>query len=415
LVFAHAIDPYMGSEPGAGWAVVQAISEIADCKVIVDDIYAPQLREWKESNPSAPIEFFPVANSRTLKTIRSNHRILHFINYQRWLECAEVAARKMVAESHYDLAFHATYSAYWMPTPATNLGIPSIVGPIGGAVRTPVSMLRYLGLRGLLDEALDYLSVIASAARPQTRGTWEQADHLFIQNEETLQRMPEACREKSSLLNHATFLSFPAESRNAHGRDVLFCAGLESRKGPRLALRGFAACQSDTRLIVAGDGPAKADAMIYARKLGIEDRVDFIGRVPRTEIVRLLRQSAVALYTGLREEGGLALAEAMAIGTPVVVLAHGGAKTVAEASIDADRVALVPVGSPGETAQGIGCELDRFLRASFSSTEPNLDRDGAVAKLHDAIRRVVQRNSKNACASSMVAAFDDESPAVIRS
>ena len=80
----------------------------------------------------------------------------------------------------------------------------------------------------------------------------------------------------------------------------------------------------------------------------------------------------------------------MAIGTPVVVLAHGGARTVAEASIDADRVALVPAGSPGRTAQKIGSELDRFLRTSFSTTGPNLDRAGAVAKLHDVIRCVAQ-------------------------
>ena len=392
MVFAYAIDPDQGSEPGAGWSVVQAISELADCDVIADDRHAPQLRQWKMSNPGAPMDFFPVANSRPISTARSNHRILQFINYQRWLDCAEATARKMVTESHYDLAFHVTYSAYWIPTPATDLGIPSIVGPLGGAVRTPASMLRYLGLRGLFDEALDFLSVIASAARPQTRGTWNQADHLFVQNEETLKRLPEACRKKASLLNHATFLSFPTEPVNAHGRDVLFCAGLDSRKGPRLALRGFAACQSDARLIVAGDGPGKADAMIYAKKLGIEDRVDFIGKVPRTEIVQLLRRSAVALYTGLREEGGLALAEAMAIGTPVVVLAHGGARTVAEASIDADRVALVPAGSPGKTAQKIGRELDRLMSASLSSG-PNLDRAGAVTTLHDVIRSVLQRNA----------------------
>ena len=249
LVFAHAIDPDRGSEPGAGWAVVQAISELADCTVLVDDIYAPRLRQWKESNPSASIEFVSVANSRKLRALHSDHRILHFVNYQRWLKCAEATAREMVAESHYDLAFHVTYSAYWMPTPATDLGIPSIVGPIGGAVRTPVSMLRYLGLGGLFDEALDYLSVIASAARPRTRAFWKQADHLLIQNEETLERLPAACRQKASLLNHATFLSFPSEPINARGRDVLFCAGLESRKGPRLALRGFCSlpigCTSD--------------------------------------------------------------------------------------------------------------------------------------------------------------------------
>lgn len=47
------------------------------------------------------------------------------------------------------------------------------------------------------------------------------------------------------------------------------------------------------------------------------------------ELVRLVASASAALFHGLREEGGLARAEAMSMGTPVVVLSHGGPRDIA--------------------------------------------------------------------------------------
>ena len=74
----------------------------------------------------------------------------------------------------------------------------------------------------------------------------------------------------------------------------------------------------------------------------------------------------------MREEGGLALAEAMLSGAPVIVLAHGGARTIAERALDPSRVTLIEPAGVDDPLGGSGPLLDdeatrRELDAVFRS------------------------------------------------
>jgi glycosyltransferase involved in cell wall biosynthesis len=68
----------------------------------------------------------------------------------------------------------------------------------------------------------------------------------------------------------------------------------------------------DLNLVIAGDGP-------------LRDRVpDALGAVPHAEVERLLERASVVVAPSEREGFGLAAAEAMAFGRPVVAAAGGG-------------------------------------------------------------------------------------------
>jgi glycosyltransferase involved in cell wall biosynthesis len=56
-----------------------------------------------------------------------------------------------------------------------------------------------------------------------------------------------------------------------------------------------------------------------ARRLGIEDSVQFRGRVSSTEKHRLMAQASALLMTSVREGWGLVVTEANACGTPAIV------------------------------------------------------------------------------------------------
>jgi glycosyltransferase involved in cell wall biosynthesis len=94
------------------------------------------------------------------------------------------------------------------------------------------------------------------------------------------------------------------------------------------------------------------------------------------------------VFTGLREEGGLALAEAMLIGTPVIVLAHGGARTIASSTTDPDRVVLVAPDDPRTTAIQIGRAMTRFSHALSQRHDPMLDGAAAAQVLRTAVEGV---------------------------
>jgi len=73
----------------------------------------------------------------------------------------------------------------------------------------------------------------------------------------------------------------------------------------------------DVRAAIVGDGPLRDDLMRQACELGVEQNVDFLGRLDRTE--EILRRSRVFVLTSRSEGLSIALAEGMACGLPAVV------------------------------------------------------------------------------------------------
>ena len=160
---------------------------------------------------------------------------------------------------------------------------------------------------------------------------------------------------------------------------MLFLSSFEPRKGVRFALRGLAEADPKVRMVIVGDGPERGAVESLVEELDLEDRVDLRGWLPYPEAMDLLDRAGAVVFAGVREEGGTALAEAMQRGAPVIVFANGGAKTVAEAAIDPDRVRLVAPGSKEAIARGFGEAMTHFYSAGRLDNTPNLDTAGAHA------------------------------------
>jgi len=79
------------------------------------------------------------------------------------------------------------------------------------------------------------------------------------------------------------------------------------------------------RLWLVGDGPFRAECMTYARRLGIGDRVRFVGFVPPHEVERYYSAADLFVFPSVTETQGLVIQEAMAHGLPCVAIAGGGA------------------------------------------------------------------------------------------
>jgi glycosyltransferase involved in cell wall biosynthesis len=207
----------------------------------------------------------------------------------------------------------------------------------------------------------------------------------LVQNEATLRRLPKKIRDHTQVLNHALLAEAPHIERCPRGADILFLGALEPRKGARLALRALTHAAETVRLVIVGDGPERRHLETLAKRYGLSHRVEFKGRVPHAEVFRYLATCAAAVFVGLREEGGIALAEAMLLGAPVIVLGNGGARTVAEATTDPDRVALVMPGKGTETSRRLGEAMTLF---STTAVEGGSHLDGDAA--HHSFRAALQ-------------------------
>jgi len=117
------------------------------------------------------------------------------------------------------------------------------------------------------------------------------------------------------------------------------------------------------RVVLAGDGPLRAQLERLAKDLGVSDHVTFLGY--REDIPDLLAACDLVALPSLREGLSIALLEAMAAGKPVVATSIGSNVTVAS---QAEMALLVPPCDPQALAEAIlRCGQDPALRTRLGN------------------------------------------------
>ncbi len=156
---------------------------------------------------------------------------------------------------------------------------------------------------------------------------------------------------------HVKYLGVPIPDappvRDADGEIVIFYLGrLVDCKGPELVIEAFdLACQRglDGRLVIAGNGPMQGECERARERSAVKDRIELLGAVD-TETANRLRRSA-DIFTAHNRLGpvsrqeeafGVAVAEAMADGLPIVSGANGSLPELVDDGVEGILV------SPGD-------------------------------------------------------------------
>lgn len=154
-------------------------------------------------------------------------------------------------------------------------------------------------------------------------------------------------------------------------RRVVAVMRLVGRKAPDTLLRAMVRVRAELdggapRLDVYGGGPARASLERHAADLGIGDLVTFHGARSQREIADALALADVFVLPGRREAFGIAAAEALAAGVPVVAMAGSGAADLFE---DGTAGLFVPdaVGLGHAIARIVG---DDALRMRMAANAP---------------------------------------------
>ena len=113
-------------------------------------------------------------------------------------------------------------------------------------------------------------------------------------------------------------------------RVVVFTGRLVPHKGVDVLLRALRELPADVHLVVVGSGPRLVDLLGISRRIGVADRVHFCASVTDDELPSYFALADVFAFPSQnRLEGfGLAVAEAMACGLPVVTSDMPGVREV---------------------------------------------------------------------------------------
>lgn len=197
-----------------------------------------------------------------------------------------------------------------------------------------------LRCRGPASEAVAYGAGLALSQRRLA----VRADRFVLPSRfahDRLRELGAPLGDRVSIVPHVV-RDLAEDSRAADGRYALLASRLAPEKGAEVAVEACA--RAGVPLVVCGDGPDAAAVRERAR-----GAARFLGNVPAGELATLRRDAALAIVPSRGAETfGLAAAEAMAAGVPVVASRAGAlAELVAESG-------LVPPGDAAALAEAIG-------------------------------------------------------------
>jgi glycosyltransferase involved in cell wall biosynthesis len=108
------------------------------------------------------------------------------------------------------------------------------------------------------------------------------------------------------------------------GDYALFAGRLEPLKRCELLVEAFRHVEPGARLLVAGRGPQLENLERQAERLGLSDRVRFLGFVPENELLDLYAGAFGVVYAPVDEDYGYVTVEAFLSGKPVITCSDSG-------------------------------------------------------------------------------------------
>jgi glycosyltransferase involved in cell wall biosynthesis len=265
---------------------------------------------------------------------------------------------------------------------------------------------------------IPYLVAEASVANKRAGGSWELGhwatlwalDHaaaVISFNPDDVECLPDPDRVRpiKPFLDAAPFRAAAAQRREAraataaaHGLDPArpwLLAVAMMRPGDKLAsyrLLGAALARLDGldwQLLVAGDGPARAEVEAAFDALA-PGRVRFLGEVAPHDLPALAAACDLMVWPALNEAYGMALLEAQAAGLPVVAGHSGGVAAVVR---DGETGRLTAPGDAHAFAEAVRGLLEApgtrraMAKAAVAAVAAEHDLSAAAGRLDAVLRR----------------------------
>jgi glycosyltransferase involved in cell wall biosynthesis len=329
-ISAYACDPTAGSEPGIGWNLVRevarrhrvwAITRRKNERAIVAELQRAPL-------PKLQMIYFDLPPS--LRVWKKGQLGID-VYYRLWQRLTRRLIDDLRRDVHLDLTQHVTFGRYWAPTSLAYVSTPFVWGPVGGGETAPAAFRRDFDRRGRTYEFVRDCARRCSESAPSVRRAARHTALGLAVTEETRARLFAIGTKRVELFSAMGFDrgAYDAFCRMppSDGAALRFISmgRLLHWKGFHLGLKAFAqAAIPQSEYWIVGDGPERANLSDLVRRLGLLERVRFMGVQPRAHVLEMLAACDMLVHPSLHDSGGWVCLEAMAAGKPVLCLDLGG-------------------------------------------------------------------------------------------
>jgi glycosyltransferase involved in cell wall biosynthesis len=382
LLSAYACEPGKGSEPAIGWNWALEISRLGhECLVITrENNVDPVLMGAKVHCPSLRVVGYDLP--KWARFWKKGPRGMG-LYYRMWQWGARRRAAELLKEEQFDVVHHVTFGVFRQPSFMGTLGIPFIIG-VGAGEVMPKQFFFALPFKAQLNEIARDIGVALGRVDPWVRGSLGSAMLILCRTKRTLAILPASVQGRAVVLEDVGTLR---EQIGQNGDTVssepqfLFAGRLVAHKGLHLAMEALAILREEVpnaTMTVAGSGTDEVWLRRRAKELGLEQAVNWAGKLTHAEMLSLYASHVAFVFPSLHDAGPLVIPEAYARGLPVICLDIGG-----PAQLLPDGCGF-KVGVEGRSSHEVVIELAEAMRTL--ATNPGLRRqmsDSCIQAAHE--------------------------------
>jgi hypothetical protein len=392
LLIAPNIDGTDVGEAFVAYKWAEALAELVDLTVLsfhragrtplADQLPKAQVVTWDEPP-------FLVKRERLNAMLKPGWPLFSR-HVRKWMKSAAARGEKF-GVAHQLMPQAARYA-----TPLRHSPVPYVIGPLGGALNTPPAFAHETGGAPLFTK-LRKLDAFRLSHDPFLRASYAKAALVLGVAPYMADVLGDiALRRFEPVLELGIeALADPVERQMGVETLKLLHVGRGVRtKGLRDVVRALAQLKDrpGITLTSAGAGEELDASKAEAEKLGVSERVTFLGRIPREEVENLYRTHDVFAFPSFREPAGGVLYEAMRWGLPIVTARRGGPEWIVDDNCGMRMDISTPEALTADLAKAFVRLADNpDLRARLGAgAREKVEREGLWPRKAEALVRLYQ-------------------------
>ena len=330
---AYACEPHKGSEPEVGWQMANEIAKVMpDDNIYVITKYNNQDLIEKENYPSN-VKFFYYDPPKWLTFWKKGGRGVRTY-YYIWMFTAALFMKKQNIK--FDIVHHVTFVNDWLPSFYHLLKTKQnkfVWGPIGSHEGIQAKFLDG-NKRKLIEKIRMFLQFFYRTIDPSFHTCKSKADCIVgitqnVRSKLNLDTKKMFIAEPAIAMNKSILNDIKKPKKNHENFIILSVGRLLYIKNFKLTILSFSYFLKNNphvdnaKLKIIGKGSDRKSLENFTKELGIENKVEFIGEIPRKEVQENFYNANLFLFPTL-ESAGFVTLEAMSNYLPVVAMKYGG-------------------------------------------------------------------------------------------
>ncbi|MGB6295060.1 MAG: glycosyltransferase family 4 protein [Rivularia sp. (in: cyanobacteria)] len=401
LLVAENVSRRMGGESGKNIYYFHLFQERGvDLQIVCHERVRDELRQ-EFPNDEDFNKFHLIKDNWLQKLIWRISKFFHyriedliFLQMVHWI--TQIQAKKLVKE----LVKNEDVDIVFQPSPITpkglnfmyDLGVPVVLGPLAGGVDFPPAF-RYMDSK--FATASVTLGRLFSHILHKIVPGKLKAETLIVANSLTRKSLPVGCKGKIyQVIECGVDLDIwqPREIQEVNPSKPIrfvYLGRFVDWKGIQFLVDAFKEVAERTNAVLelVGDGELRQDLENKVADLGLENNVNFHGWMKREQASKFLCECDVFVMPSLREAGGNAVLEAMALGLPVIATKWAGpANTLhpdcgiwvepasIEAFVNGFSEAMIKLADSPELRRQMGQAGPKRVRTNYFDWDSKVDR-----------------------------------------